>query len=175
MARHLRILAGAGAAVVLAMAAMLFALTRGDDGDPGQTTPKANAAATSAASTAAGPDETEPPAGTQTGEGDALVGAWTGTASQGKGDRFDVRLDIASPCRLQEPCGTIYVSSTPCTGQVTLWTVVDGKYEFYVDDFTGDSTAGCYPGPGEFFELIDEKTLRYTTDYSVAGVLRKTA
>ena len=66
------------------------------------------------------------------------------------------------------------MSSTPCTGQVTLWTVVDGKYEFYVDDFTGDSTSGCYPGPGEFFELIDEATLRYTTDYSVAGVLHKT-
>ena len=83
-----------------------------------------------------------------TGEGDALVGTWTGTALLSGGSPFDVRLDIASPCRLQEPCGTIYVSSTPCTGQVTLWTVVDGTYEFYVDDFTGDSSSGCYAGRG---------------------------
>ena len=176
--RHLRVLIGAGAAVVLALAATFFAITR-DDPDPGQTTPDApaaetSAAETSAAGTSAEPDQTDAPAGTPTGEGDALVGAWTGTASEGKGDRFDVQLNIASPCRLQEPCGTIHVSSTPCTGQITLWTVVDGKYEFYVDDFTGDSTSDCHPGPGEFFEFIDEATLRYTTDYSVAGVLRKT-
>ena len=36
-------------------------------------------------------------------------------------------------------------------------------------------TSGCHPGPGEFFEIIDEGTLRYTTDYSVAGVLHKTS
>ena len=176
IARHRRLLTVAtGAAVVLALAATLVAITRDDDRDPGQATPDAPAAETSAAEPSAEPDQSDAPTGTPTGEGDALVGAWTGTASSGKGDRFDVRLDIASPCRLQQPCGTIYVSSTPCTGQVTLWTVVDGKYEFYVDDFTGDSTSGCYPGPGEFFELIDDATLRYTTDYSVAGVLHKTS
>ena len=92
-----------------------------------------------------------------------------------QGRRFDVQLNIASPCRLQEPWGPSACSSTRCTGHVTLWTVVDGKYEFYVDDFTGDSTSGCYPGPGEFFEVIDEARSEYTTDYSVAGVLHKTS
>ena len=98
------------------LAVTLFAITRDDNRDPGQTTPDAGAAETSAAGPSAEPDQSDAPTGTPTGEGDALVGAWTGTASYGKGDRFDVQLDIASPCRLQEPCGTIYVSSTPCTG-----------------------------------------------------------
>ncbi|HET9996696.1 MAG TPA: CHAT domain-containing protein [Nocardioides sp.] len=173
--RHRRLLTAAAGAAVVALSATLFVIARGDDRGPGQTTPDAPAAETSAAGRPAETDQTDAPTGTPTGEGDALVGAWTGTASYGKGDRFDVQLDIVGPCRLQEPCGTIYVSSTPCTGQVTLWTVVDGKYEFYVDDFTGDSTSGCHPGPGEFFEIIDEGTLRYTTDYSVAGVLHKTS
>ena len=83
--RHLRVLIGAGAAVLLALAATFFAITR-DDPDPGQTTPDAPAAETStaetsAAGTSAEPDQTDAPTGTPTGEGDALVGAWTGTAS----------------------------------------------------------------------------------------------
>jgi hypothetical protein len=134
IATHVRALVGATAALVLAVAAVMFAITRDDDRAVGQTTQDTPPPETPAAT----PTSRESEA---TGEGNALVGTWTGTASYGKGDRFDVRLEVVSPCRLQEPCGTIFVSSTPCTGQITLWTVVDRKYEFYVDDFTGGSAS----------------------------------
>jgi hypothetical protein len=158
VARRGRVVVGAGVVVTLVAAALLFALTR-DDRDPGGS-----------ASVSATPTTESPTA--VAGEGDALAGSWAGTASYGAGDRFDVRLDISSPCRLRQSCGSIHVSSTPCTGRVTLWAVAEGTYEFYVDDFTAESPSDCYPGPGEFFELVDGN-LRYTTDYSVTGVLRR--
>lgn len=161
IATHVRVLAGAGAAVVLAVAVIVFAITRDDDRDSGQTTPDTPAAETSAAS------ET-------TGEGDALVGTWTGTALISGGSPFDVRLDITAPCRLGEPCGTIYVSSLPCEGRASLATVLDQTYEFNVDNFTGESSPDCTPGGGDFFEVVNNSTLRYTTDYAdIEGVLRK--
>ena len=161
IATHARALAGAGAAVVLAVAVMVFALTREDDRDPGQTTSNTPAAETSAA------PET-------TGEGDALVGTWTGTATISGGSPFDVRLDITAPCRLGEPCGTIYVSSLPCEGRASLATVVDQTYELNVDNFTGESSPDCTPGAGDFFEVVNNSTLRYTTDYAdIEGVLSK--
>lgn len=109
------------------------------------------------------------------GEGDALAGTWTGTATLGNGgDKFRVRLEITSPCRLKKPCGTITVSSTPCSGEVTLWTVRAETYEFYVDNFTGDSSPDCSPGAGDFFERVDDEKLTYTTGYAdIRGVLHK--
>jgi hypothetical protein len=108
-------------------------------------------------------------------EGDALAGTWTGTAAQPNGDNlFRVRLDIASPCQLRKPCGTISVSSAPCRGQVTLWAVRAETYELYVGNFTDDSSPDCTPGAGDFFELVDGGTLRYTTGYAdIQGVLHK--
>ena len=109
------------------------------------------------------------------GEGDALVGTWRGVATSADGtDPFDVQLEIAAPCRYRQPCGTISVSSTPCTGRVTLWAVRSRTYEFYVDRFTADSSSDCSPGAGDFFELVGNGTLKYTTGYSDAvGVLHK--
>ena len=79
-----------------------------------------------------------------------------------------------APCRLGEPCGTIYVSSLPCEGRASLATVVDQTYEFNVDNFTAESSSDCTPGGGDFFEVVNNSTLRYTTDYAdIEGVLRK--
>jgi hypothetical protein len=111
------------------------------------------------------------------GIGDPLAGTWRGAAaSVGGGDPFDVELRVEAPCRLREPCGTISVSSAPCTGRVTLWTVSSQTFEFYVDRFTPESSSDCSPGAGDFFELRDDGTLRYTTDYSdTVGVLEDQA
>jgi hypothetical protein len=120
-----------------------------------------------------------PPSATEgtaiAGEGDALTGTWRGLAGQADGkNRFNVRLEIATPCELRNPCGTISVSSTPCSGRATLWGVHSKTYEFYVDQFTAGSSSDCSPGAGDFFELLNDGTLRYTTDYSdVVGLLHK--
>lgn len=102
-------------------------------------------------------------------DGSALAGTWRGVAStSGGSDPFEVELHVVAPCRLRERCGTISVSSTPCTGRVTLWSVQSRTYEFYVDGFTPDSSSECSEGAGDFFELVEDKTLKYTTDYSNA-------
>ena len=107
--------------------------------------------------------------------GDVLAGSWQGRAAPADGgSAFDVRLDIAAPCALKKPCGTISVSSTPCTGRVRLWTVRSTTYEFYVDGFSPGSSADCDEGPGDLFRVLDENTLEYTTDYSdVTGLLHR--
>lgn len=139
-----------------------------DDVDQAKESPTA---ATSVPPPSEEPSEEEDAAG----EGDALTGTWTGTARLGDEDRrFRVRLEIARPCRLREPCGTITVSSAPCHGEVTLWTVRARTYEFYVDDFSGSSSPDCSSGAGDFFELTGDGTLNYTTGYAdIRGVLHK--
>lgn len=110
----------------------------------------------------------------QAAEGDALAGIWVGTAAPAGGSTFVVRLEIAAPCRLKEHCGTISVSSLPCHGRVTLWAVESKTFEFYVDDFTRASSPDCTPGAGDFFKLVDDGTLEYTTGYAdVTGVLHR--
>ena len=157
-AEHLRVLA-AGGVVVLAIAALVLTLTRGDDDSGATADPTGSDGSTEVA---------------DAGEGDALEGSWAGTALVSGGNRFDVRLDITTPCRLGQPCGTIYVSSLPCEGRASLATVVDHTYEFNVDEFTSDSSSECTPGGGDFFELVDGGTLRYTTDYAdIEGALEK--
>jgi hypothetical protein len=157
VARHVRVVAGA-AALALTGAAVLFATTRGDDADGRQTSS----------------DSTDGEASDAPGEGDALAGSWTGTALVSGKDEFDVRLDILTPCRLGETCGTVYVSSLPCEGQVSLASVKDQTYEFGVDQFTPESSSDCTPGKGDFFELVDDSTLRYWADYDdIEGVLRR--
>jgi hypothetical protein len=156
------------AGLITAVTGLLVVLTQFVNGDAEKAE---DSPATGAATSAQSPSEEKGTAG----EGDALAGTWSGTAAHGNGgNRFRVRLDIASPCRLREPCGTISVSSVPCRGQVTLWKVRAETYEFYVDNFTGDSSPDCSPGAGDFFELVDDRTLRYTTDYAdIHGVLQK--
>jgi hypothetical protein len=107
------------------------------------------------------------------GEGDVLAGTWTGQARWRSEAPFRVRLVITAPCWVTEPCGTLYVSSDPCWGKVSLLGVRRGVFELSVDRFTGRSAPSCRPGYGEFFELLDDGTLRYTTDYHVRGVLHR--
>ena len=162
-ARRRRALAAAGAALVLAaVTTVVIVLTRGDGGDEGRTTtPDASVSESPAADGAEG-------------EGDALAGSWAGTALVSGGSRFDVRLDVATPCRLGQPCGTIFVSSLPCEGRASLASVAGRTFEFHVDNFTPDSSSDCTSGGGDFFELVDDGTLRYTTDYAdIEGVLDK--
>lgn len=157
-ARHLRALVGAGGVVLLAAAVLAFALTRGDGEEPAQRPPGATASEVLA----------------DPGEGDALAGSWAGTALVSGGSRFDVRLDITAPCRLERPCGTIYVSSLPCEGRASLANVAGRTFELHVDQFTPDSSPECTSGGGDFFELADDDTLIYTTDYAdIEGVLDK--
>lgn len=121
----------------------------------------------------------QPPSGSvgagDNGVGDALAGTWRGAvAGLEAAEPVEVVLAVEAPCHLREPCGTISVGSALCTGRVTLWTVRSQTYEFYVDQFTADSSSECTPGAGDFFELLDDETLRYTTDYSDAvGVLER--
>jgi hypothetical protein len=111
---------------------------------------------------------------TQPAAGDRLAGIWVGTAAPAGGGAFDVRLEIAAPCRLEEPCGTITVSSLPCTGRVTLWSVQAKTFEFYVDKFTRESSPQCTPGAGDFFELVGKDSVEYTTGYAdVTGELHR--
>jgi hypothetical protein len=156
------------AGLVTAVTGLLLALNRIGDGGAGQSIdPQTTGASTST------PSESVD-SGAE-GAGDALVGSWAGTAASDGGGPFHVRLEVTSPCRLRAPCGTIAVSSTPCRGHVTLWTVRSQTYEFYVDEFTGDSSPDCTPGAGDFFERVDDGTLRYTTGYDagIEGVLHK--
>lgn len=161
VARHLRALVAAGAAATLVVAAIVFVVMRGDERDPGNATPDD--------SVSESPGSVE-----DAGEGDALAGSWEGTALVSGESEFDVRLEITAPCRLGEPCGTIYVSSLPCEGRVSLAAVVGRSYELDVDRFTPGSSEECTPGKGDFFELVDDNTLRYTTDYAdIQGTLDK--
>ncbi len=116
----------------------------------------------------------EPTATTPGAAGDRLAGVWVGTAAPADGDAFDVRLEIAAPCRVEKPCGTITVTSLPCTGRVTLRSVEADTFEFYVDNFTRGSSPQCTPGAGDYFELVGDRTLEYTTDYAdITGELHK--
>ena len=119
------------------------------------------------------PSASETPAAV--GVGDGLAGTWRGVAAgAGSEDQFDVLLEIVAPCHLRKPCGTISVSSAPCTGRVKLWSVNSQTYEFYVDRFTADSSPDCTPGAGDFVELQGDGTLRYFTNYSGAtGILHR--
>jgi hypothetical protein len=103
-------------------------------------------------------------------EGDALAGTWRGTATSSDGD-FDIELQVFAPCELRKPCGTISVSSAPCAGRVTLWRVKGPTYTLYVDKFSPDSSSDCTPGAGEYFQVVDDSHLSYSTGYSDAAAV----
>lgn len=178
-----------GVVVLLtAGACLLFVLLQagvfGDDGsgaaapDPGvpaspsaTSTPSTTTSETAAAPQSSGPGSPSEVSGSQAAF--ALAGTWTGTATSADGD-FDVVLTVEPTCAMRKPCGSIHVTSLPCTGRVRLWTVTDTTYEFYVDQFSDDSSRDCSPGDGELFERVDDTHLRYTTDYSDAvGLLQR--
>jgi hypothetical protein len=170
--------------LLTAGACLLFVLVQtgvlgGDDSGSAAPTSEAPTSppATSPAATTppASPTESasESPVSASDGPAAALAGTWSGRAASADGD-FDVVLTIEPGCALKRPCGSIHVSSAPCTGRVRLWKVEDATYEFYVDQFSDDSSTDCSPGPGEFFRQVDADHLRYTTDYSDAvGVLQR--
>jgi hypothetical protein len=118
---------------------------------------------------------TESASSAAAGVGDALAGSWRGIAAGPDGaDQFEVVLEIVAPCHVRKPCGSISVSSAPCTGRVRLWNVQSQTYELYVDRFTANSSPDCTPGAGDFVELQGDGTLRYFTSYSDAvGTLER--
>jgi hypothetical protein len=172
------------AALLTAGAGLLVALFQvGVMGDDRSSAAPPAAEVTAAPSST--PPTTSPPASTPPasasaspvadldGPGATLAGAWSGIATNSEGG-FDVELTIDPSCALRKPCGSMYVSSVPCTGRVRLWRVKSTTYEFYVDRFSGDSSPDCNAGAGEFFERVDDGHLRYTTDYSDAvGLLQR--
>jgi hypothetical protein len=99
---------------------------------------------------------------------DLIAGIWSGQTSQANGESFTVQLDIRTGCSLNERCGSISVSDVPCTGDLSLYAVSDGTYEFSVDDFTPDSGPACTPGAGEYLTPADDGTLSYTTGYDTS-------
>ncbi|GAA1956129.1 hypothetical protein GCM10009798_14340 [Nocardioides panacihumi] len=108
------------------------------------------------------------------GEGDPIAGKWRGRVASPNGDATDfISVLIESPCRLNQPCGTITVKSVPCTGRITLIGVDAGVYEFYVDQFTPDSGTDCSPGGGELFQARNDGRLEYKADYDphLTGIL----
>jgi hypothetical protein len=171
--------------LLTAGACLLFVLVQagvfGDDSSgtasPAADAPTSSSAATSPSATTPQSSSTVSPSqspglGSQD-PGATLAGTWSGRAASADGD-FDVVLTIEPTCALRKPCGSIHVSSAPCTGRVRLWTIEDTTYEFYVDRFSEDSSPDCTAGPGEFFERVDDDHLRYTTDYSDAvGLLQR--
>jgi hypothetical protein len=158
------------AALITAVTGLLVALGQAGLLGGGTTNDNPDAAASTSSES--------PPAASVTtvqGEGDALAGTWQGRAAQADGRKpFDVRLEVAAPCVLKKPCGVIAVSAAPCSGRATLWTVNSTTYEFYIDEFTAGSSPDCTSGAGDFFHLLDDGTLEYTTDYSdVSGLLQQ--
>jgi hypothetical protein len=157
-------------------AVLLFVLVQGgvlgDDGSG--TAPEAADTPTSPPATTPEADSTTSPGQSadagSSGPASVLAGTWSGVATSADGD-FDVVLTIEPSCALRKPCGSIHVSSAPCTGRVRLWGVDGTTYEFYVDRFSDDSSPDCSEGAGEFFEQVNAEQLRYTTDYSDAVAL----
>jgi hypothetical protein len=97
--------------------------------------------------------------------GEPMMGDWSGQAKDAHGDTFQVAVHIDKPCTPDQPCGTIHVSSGPCTGELTLASQQGPDREFSVDHFSKDSADQCSAGAGEHFRLQADGTLRYTTDY----------
>jgi hypothetical protein len=106
---------------------------------------------------------------------DPVSGTWSGEATQGSGGSFEVRLEIKEGCEIAERCGSISVSHVPCFGDLSFYEVSRGRYEFSVDNFSGDSGTSCTPGAGEYLTPQEDGTLLYTTGYdpNIRGTLQK--
>jgi hypothetical protein len=106
---------------------------------------------------------------------DRLAGAWSGEAIQTGGRPFHVSLSIKHSCSVNERCGSISVSSVPCTGRFFFVGRKGPRYEFSVAHFSADSGKACTPGAGEYLTPQDDGTLLYTTSYDpgIRGTLRR--
>ena len=107
--------------------------------------------------------------------GHPLAGQWRGQASSpSNGYQSTLEIDVSESCELRAPCGSIQLAQPPCWGDIELWSVDGMTFEFYVSGFSAESDGNCTEGAGDFFTLVDDNTLRYTTDYSdVTGTLTR--
>jgi hypothetical protein len=97
---------------------------------------------------------------------DRIAGKWFGTATDENGVSFEVRLEVRKGCGINEKCGSMSVSNTPCYGYISLERAHDPTFEFNVDNFYGESDREkCQPGAGEEFQLTPEGKLEYRTTY----------
>ena len=136
--------------------------------------PAATQAATPAPMATASSAPAQAPAGFTA---DAIAGKWLGTATDDNGVTFEVRLDVRKGCGINEKCGSMSVSNTPCYGYISLERAHDPTFEFNVDNFYGQSDREkCQPGAGEEFQLRPDGKLDYRTTYEpkVQGVLERT-
>jgi len=107
---------------------------------------------------------------------DSIAGKWLGTATDGSGVTFQVRLEIRKGCGINERCGSISVSHVPCYGEVFLERARDENFEFRTANFYGESDHDkCVAGPGELFHLRPDGKLDYSTNYGndAKGVLER--
>lgn len=105
---------------------------------------------------------------------DAVAGTWSGSVRQGRGNVFEVQLNVAKGCEINESCGSISVSHLPCFGDLSLVAVSGERYEFSVDHFSSASDEACSPGAGEYLTRYGDDALLYTTGYddSIRGILK---
>ncbi len=106
---------------------------------------------------------------------DSIAGKWFGTAKDDNGAEFEVRLEVRKACGINEKCGSMSVSNTPCEGYISLERAHDPTFEFNVDNFYGDSDREkCAPGAGEEFRLRPDGKLDYLTTYdNTTGILER--
>lgn len=106
---------------------------------------------------------------------DSIAGKWSGTAKDPNGEAFDVTLEVQKGCGINERCGSMTVSNTPCEGYISLDRAHDPIFEFNVDNFYGNSDREkCAPGAGEEFQLRPDGKLDYRTTYDkTTGILER--
>lgn len=104
-----------------------------------------------------------------------IAGKWSGLALA-SGGQFQINVEITSTCQFNQKCGTISVSNVPCYGEIFLKQTNNGSYEFHVDNFDSRSDLkNCQAGAGEYFKLLTDGKLSYSTGYSDAtATLEKT-
>jgi hypothetical protein len=104
-----------------------------------------------------------------------IAGKWSGLALA-SGGQFQIEVEIDSSCQFNQKCGTISVSNVPCYGEIFLKQANNGVYEFHVDNFDSRSDLkNCQAGAGEYFRLLEDGNLSYSTSYSDAtATLEKT-
>ena len=97
---------------------------------------------------------------------DPIAGKWLGTATDENGVTFEVRLEVRKGCGINQRCGSMSVSHTPCYGEIFLERIHDPTFEFRVDNFYGQSDREkCQAGPGEEFQLRPDGKLDYRATY----------
>jgi len=97
---------------------------------------------------------------------DSIAGKWLGTATDENGVTFEVRLEVRKGCGVNQRCGSMSVSHTPCYGEIFLERIHDPTFEFRVDNFYGESDREkCQAGPGEEFQLRPDGKLDYRATY----------